>query len=131
MKLQPSILALEANQIKIGLLNMNEKYAFFKSELAQYSQSSKVDADLLARIESFVEDCKGAGDGEQDISFQENGRGYYAHLHKLDSLKNNNHEHYLDYRRHLTQELSEAIKNNEMTEQMSVVYDTLQKRLDK
>jgi hypothetical protein len=110
---------------------MNDKYAFFKNELEQYSKATDVDHDLLARIESFVEDCKGAADGEQDISFQENGRGYYAHLHELDSLKNNNYEHYLDYRRQLTQELSEAIKNNEMTEQMSVVYDTLQKRLDK
>ena len=60
-----------------------------------------------------------------DISFQENGRGYYAHLHELERMKGISQEDYLEYRNQLFSELKEAEENNEMNHQMKIVYNQL------
>ena len=80
---------------------------------------------MQARVESFIRDCAGAADGEMDISFQENGRGYYAHLHELERLSGVSQESYREYRDKLLSEIKEAEETDEMTHQMKVVYDQL------
>jgi hypothetical protein len=104
------------------------KTAFFKYEISEMlDPENKADqpGDLRERVESFVRDCAGAADGEMDISFQENGRGYYAHLHELERLRGASKENYKEYRDMLLSELKEAEDNNELTHQMKVVYDRL------
>ena len=104
------------------------KTAFFRYEINEITDlENKVDrpSNLRERVESFVRDCAGAADGEMDISFQENGRGYYAHLHELDRLRHISQENYLEYRDKLLSELKEAKEKSEMTQQMKVVYDKL------
>ena len=102
------------------------KDAFFKYEINEILDPENMNdqpSGLRERVESFVRDCAGAADGEMDISFQENGRGYYAHLHELDRLKAISQEDYLEYRDKLLSELKEAEENDEMSHQMKVVYD--------
>lgn len=104
------------------------KTAFFKYEIREILDTERKDdhpAGLLERVELFTKDCAGAADGEMDISFQENGRGYYAHLHELERLKTKSMEDYREYLGKLYEELEEAERNDEMTHQMRVVRDQL------
>jgi hypothetical protein len=105
-----------------------DKITFFKYEISEIlDPGNKADqpGDLRERVETFVRDCAGAADGEMDISFQENGRGYYAHLHELERLRSASKKNYKEYRGILLSELKEAEDNNELTHQMKVVYDRL------
>ena len=105
-----------------------DKAAFFESEISEIldpENKNDFPSGLRERVESFVRDCAGAADGEMDISFQENGRGYYAHLHELEHLRVVSQEKCMEYRDKLLSELKEAEENNEMTHQMKVVYDQL------
>ena len=105
-----------------------DKAAFFESEISEIldpENKNDFPNGLRERVESFVRDCAGAADGEMDISFQENGRGYYAHLQELERLKGASQEDYSRYRDQLLSELKEAEDNDEMTHQMKVVYDEL------
>ena len=105
-----------------------DKVAFFKYEIGEILDPEKMNdqpSDFRERVESFARDCAGAADGEMDISFQENGRGYYAHLHELERLKGGSQKNYREYRDQLLSELKEAEDNDEMTYQMKVVYDQL------
>ena len=112
-----------------GIEAMNvDKVAFFKKEICEIldpENKNVFPSGLRERVESFVRDCAGAADGEMDISFQENGRGYYAHLHELERLKNLNQDVYRKYLEKLTAELEEARKDEEFTSQMKVVYESL------
>jgi len=104
------------------------KAAFFKYEISEILDPENINDQpigLRERVESFVRDCTGAADGEMDISFQENGRGYYAHLHELDRLGGISQEDYREYREQLLSELKEAEENNAMTHQMKVVFSDL------
>ena len=112
---------------EIAGMNM-DKAAFFKYEINEILAPEKMNnqpSDLRERVESFARDCAGAADGEMDISFQENGRGYYAHLHELERLKGGSQKNYREYRDQLLSELKEAEGNSELTHQMKVVYDRL------
>ena len=114
------------NSITAGM-NMS-KDAFFKYEINEILDPENMNdqpSGLRERVESFVRDCAGAADGEMDISLQENGRGYYAHLRELERLRRDSQEDYREYREQLLTELKEAEENNEMTHQMKVVYDQL------
>ena len=105
-----------------------DKTAFFRHEISGILDPEKKNdqpGDLLERVESFVRECAGAADGEMDISFQENGRGYYAHLHELERLRGVSQETYQEYKDMLLSELKEAEGNSELTHQMKVVYDQL------
>jgi hypothetical protein len=102
------------------------KTAFFKYEISEMlDPENKADqpGDLRERVESFVRDCAGTADGEMDISFQENGRGYYAHLHELERLKKNDKNLYREYLYKFHEELDEAERNGEMTHQMKTVLE--------
>ena len=106
------------------------KSAYYKNEITEIlNPETKNDqpCDLRDRVESFVRDCAATADGEMDISYQENGKGYYAHLHELDRLKDVSLEDYLEYKEKLLSELNEANKNNEITHQMKAVYDQISK----
>jgi ribosomal protein S6 len=109
--------------------NMNiDKTTFFKYEISEIlDPENRADqpGDLRERVESFVRDCAGTADGEMDISFQENGRGYYAHLHELERLKKKNKNVYREYLYKLHEELEEAERNGEMTHQMKTVLESL------
>ena len=112
---------------EIAGMNM-DKAAYFKYEINEILDPEKMNdqpSGLRERVESFVRDCAGAADGEMDISFQENGRGYYAHLRELERLKGESQEDYREYRDQLLSELREAEDNNEMTHQMKVVFSDL------
>ena len=115
--------------MNLGVEVMNkDKAAFFKNEIGEMlDPETKGDfpCGLRERVESFIVDCAGAADGEMDISFQENGRGYYAHLHELERLKNINQTAYRVYLGKLLAELEEAKNVGESTSQMKVVYDAL------
>ena len=105
-----------------------DKAAFFKYEISEILNPEKMDdqpSGLQERVASFVRDCAGAADGEMDISFQENGRGYYAHLSELERLKNNDQDAYRDYLEKLIAEIEEARNGDEFTSQMKVVYESL------
>ena len=105
-----------------------DKVGFFKGEISDMldpENKNNFSSGLRDRVEIFVRDCAGAADGEMDISFQENGRGYYAHLQELERLKGASQEDYSRYRDQLLSELKEAEDNDEMTHQMKVVYDEL------
>ena len=107
---------------------MVDKRAFFKDEISRWlnpDNGEKLSDDLRDRIETFLRDCTGAADGEMDISFQENGRGYYAHLHELERLSAVSQKDYQEYRDKLLSELMGADENNELTHQMKIVYDQL------
>ena len=104
------------------------KRAFFKDEICHWlspDNGETLSDDLRDRIETFLRDCAGAADGEMDISFQENGRGYYAHLHELERLRAVSQKDYQEYREKLLTELMEADENDELTHQMKIVYDQL------
>ena len=104
------------------------RIAFFKNEIRETLKAettSNQHDDLRERIELFVRDCAGAADSEMDISFQENGRGYYAHLHELEKLRIENQESYQEYRSKLLSELKVAEENHELTHQMQIVYSNL------
>jgi len=110
-----------------------DKAAFFQyeiSEILNLEKTSNQPGDLTERVELFVRDCAGAADSEMDISFQENGRGYYAHLHELERLRTKSKESHLEYRSKLISELKEAEENHEMTHQMKVVYSDLLSKKD-
>ncbi|MFQ6609074.1 MAG: hypothetical protein ACE5EE_11175 [Fidelibacterota bacterium] len=112
---------------ELSAINM-DKSAFFKYEISEIlNPEKKIDQPngLREQVESFVRDCAGAADGDMDISFQENGRGYYAHLYELERLKGIGLDGYLEYRDKLLSEIKEAEGNGEMTHQMKVVYDQL------
>ena len=112
---------------EIAGINM-DKAAFFKDEISKILDPEKMNdqpSGLQERVESFVRDCAGAADGEMDISFQENGRGYYAHLHELERLRHLNQEAYSDYLEKLLAEIDEARNGDEFTSQMNVVYESL------
>ena len=101
---------------EIAGMNM-DKTAFFKYEISEILDPEKISdqpSGLRERVESFVRDCAGAADGEMDISFQENGRGYYAHLHELNRLRGISQKHYREYRDQLLSELKEAEDKDEM-----------------
>ena len=105
-----------------------DKAAFFKYEIGEILDAGKMNdksSGLQERVESFVRDCAGAADGEMDINFQEGGRGYYAHLHELERLKNLNQDLYREYLEKLIAELEEARNTDEFTSQMKVVYESL------
>ena len=105
-----------------------DKSAFFKNEIGEILDPETMGdfpCGLRERVESFIVDCAGAADGEMDISFQENGRGYYAHLHELERLKGVSQEDYQGYKDKLLFELKEAQEHDAMTHQMKVVYDEL------
>ena len=107
---------------------MVDKHAFFKDEISHWLNSSneeRLSDDLRDQIETFLRDCAGTADGEMDISFQENGRGYYAHLHELERLRAVSQKDYQEYRDKLLSELMEADENDELTHQMKIVYDQL------
>ena len=104
------------------------KYAFFKDEISHWLNPDNgeiLSDDLRDRIETYVRDCAGTADGEMDISFQENGRGYYAHLHELERLRAVSQKDYQEYRDRLLSELTEADENDKLTHQMKIVYDQL------
>ncbi len=109
-----------------------DQTAFFKHEISEVLNIGKRNqpGDLKERVESFIRDCAGTADGEMDISFQENGRGYYAHLHELELLRSVSQESYQEYRSKLLSELKEAEENGEMTHQMEVVYSDLMSKKD-
>jgi len=110
-----------------------DKAVFFKYEISKILDPEKKhdnSSDLREEVESFVRDCAGTADGEMDISFQENGRGYYAHLHELEHLRIVSQEEYLGYREKLLSELKEAEENEELTHQMKVVYSDLLSKQD-
>ncbi|MEN8133316.1 MAG: hypothetical protein ABFS45_24725 [Pseudomonadota bacterium] len=112
---------------EIAGMNM-DKAAFFKYEISEILDPEKMNdqpSGLRERVESFVRDCAGTADGEMDISFQENGRGYYAHQHELERLRNLNQEAYRDYLEKLLAEIEEARNGEEFTSQMKVVYESL------
>ena len=95
---------------EIAGMNM-DKAAFFKYEINEILDPEKMNdqpSGLRERVESFARDCAGAADGEMDISFQENGRGYYAHLHELERLRDLGKKDYQEYRDKLLAELREA-----------------------
>ena len=112
-----------------GIEAMNvHKVAFFKKEISEILEPGNENdfpSGLRERVESFIRDCAGAADGEMDISYQENGKGYYAHLHELDRSREVSEEDYRTYRDQLLSELKEAQENNEMTHQMKIVYNQL------
>ena len=105
-----------------------DKAAFFKYEISEILDPKKMNdqpSGLRERVETFVRDCAGAADGEMYISFQEIGRGYYAHLHELERLRSDSQEDYREYRTKLLAEFKEAEDRGEMTHQMTVVYESL------
>ena len=107
---------------------MVDKRAFFKDEISHWLNSEnkqELSDGLRDQIETFLRDCAGTADGEMDISFQENGRGYYAHLHELERLRAVSQKDYQEYRDRLLSELTEADENDELTHQMKIVYDQL------
>jgi hypothetical protein len=112
---------------ELSAMNM-DKSAFFKYEISEILSPEKENDQpsvLREQVELFVRDCAGTADGEMDISFQENGRGYYAHLHELERLRSDGLEAYQEYRDKLLSEIKEAEENGKMTHQMKVVYDQL------
>ena len=115
--------------MNIEMTDMNmDKTAFFKYEISEILDPEKMNdqpSSLRERVESFARDCAGAADGEMDIRFQENGRGYYAHLRELERLKGESQEDYREYRDRLLAEIKEAEEHEEMTHQMKVVYQQL------
>ena len=78
----------------------------------------------------FLPAAVSAADGEMDISFQESGRGYYAHLHELERLRGLDNKDYQEYRDKLLAELKEAEENGMITYQMNVVYNDLLSKKD-
>ena len=116
---------------ELSAMNM-DKSAFFKYEISEIlSPEKKSDQpnSLREQAESFVRDCAGAADGDMDISFQENGRGYYAHLHELERLKGAGLEGYREYRDELLSEIKEAEEHGESTHQMRVVCEQLSREI--
>ena len=112
---------------ELSAMNM-DKSAFFKYEISEIlNPEKKIDQPngLREQVKSFVRDCAGSADGDMDISYQENGRGYYAHLHELERLRSISLESYREYRDMLLSEIKEVEENGEMTHQMKVVYDQL------
>ena len=86
------------------------KSAFFKDELNEILDAPRgeyTDEVVQAAIH-FAEDCDGAADGDMDIDFQQDGRGYYAHLHELLHLAKAGWESHQAYRQRLEQELEKA-----------------------
>ena len=61
-----------------------------------------------------------------DILFQETGRGYYAHLHELRALEDNEGA-YAVYRDKLLGEINAAEKDQSVTDQMKVVKEQMGK----
>jgi hypothetical protein len=110
-----------------------DKSAFFKYEISEILSPEKENDQpsvLREQVELFVRDCAGTADGEMDISFQENGRGYYAHLHEIERLRDVSQGDYLEYRRKLLLELNDAQENNEITHQMKIVCEQLSRLED-
>jgi hypothetical protein len=117
---------------ELSAMNMN-KSAFFKYEISEILNPEKENDQpsvLREQVELFVRDCAGTADGEMDISFQENGRGYYAHLHEIERLRDVSQGDYLEYRRKLLLELNDAQENNEITHQMKIVCEQLSRLED-
>ena len=100
--------------------------AFFKTELSELlnDDHENTDNELRADARRFFDDCKGAADGEMDISFQETGRGYYAHLHQLATLEDDVAA-YAAYRDKVLEEIDTAENDGALTHQMKVVKEQL------
>ena len=103
------------------------KTAFIRDELNEIMdarQGEYADEVVQAAIH-FAEDSNGAADGDMDINFQQDGRGYYAHLHELLHLNKAGWETHQAYRQRLEQELKKAAMDGMLDHQMSVVQEQL------
>ena len=102
--------------------------AFFQAELAEILNegNKSVTDEQRSEAKQFFDDCRGAADGEMDILFQETGRGYYAHLHELRTLKDDEGA-YAVYRDKLLGEINAAEKDQSVTDQMKVVREQMGK----
>ena len=102
--------------------------AFFQAELAEILNegNKSVTDEQRSEAKQFFDDCRGAADGEMDILFQETGRGYYAHLHQLNTLEGDA-EAYAVYRDKLLGEINVAEKDQSVTDQMKVVKEQMGK----
>ena len=97
--------------------------AFFMTELTKIrlNDCNNYDNETIASAKEFEKDCQGAADGNMDITFQEMGRGYYAHLHELARLEGTDKAAYAAYREKLLQELATAEEDGSSTHQMKAV----------
>lgn len=77
----------------------------------------------LAEIDQYLNDMQtGAADGDMDIEWLDSGRGYYIHLHKLDSLEEEDKK---NYRIRLEADIEEWLRlkpENHMVEQVKRQY---------
>ena len=60
---------------------------FFLKNIRSEGYRDSLSAEDQASLDKYLEVMKkGPADGEVDIEWQETGKGYYVHLHQLESL---------------------------------------------
>ena len=103
------------------------KTAFFEDELNRIMDAPQGEYtdEVVHAARYFAEYCNGAADGEVDIDFQQEGRGYYAHLHQLHYLAKTGWEACEAYMLRLEKELEEAEAEGMLDHQMSVAQEQL------
>lgn len=63
------------------------KETFFLKDIKREGYRNSLSDQENAALDLYLQDMQqGPADGEMDIEWQESGRGYYAHLHQLESL---------------------------------------------
>ncbi len=61
--------------------------SLFLEDIRSEDYVTALDDSELAVIEKYLEQMQtGPADGEMDIDWQDQGHGYYAHLHELEHL---------------------------------------------
>ena len=99
---------------------MEKRIAFFSDELSEASLKAMT-PKIRADAEQFKRQCElGPADGEQDIDWQEDGQGYYAHLHELVRLRSESEDSYSDYRTKLMSEI-ESMSAESTAYQMAMI----------
>jgi hypothetical protein len=103
------------------------KTAFFRDELNKIMDAPQAEYadEVVQAAKYFAEDCSGTVEGDMDIDFQQDGRGYYAHLHALFYLARGGRETHQTYRQRLERELEVAAMTGVLDHQMSVVQEQL------
>lgn len=71
--------------------------SLFLEDIENKNYFENLDWQEKAQVERYLEEVKtGPADGEMDIEWQENGKGYYAHLHVIERLDENEKRKYLE-----------------------------------
>jgi len=63
------------------------KMAFFLKDIDSEDYQYSLSSDEQAALDRYLREMElGPADGEMDIDWQDNGQGYYAHLHELHNI---------------------------------------------